>query len=31
MKAASSTANLDPSKHYIAKVQLQDGRHLTCR
>jgi hypothetical protein len=29
MKAANSTANLDPLKHYTAKVHLQDGRHLT--
>jgi hypothetical protein len=28
MKAEASTANLDPDKSYVAKVQLQDGRKL---
>ena len=28
MNAASPTANLDPGKHYVAKVQLRDGRAL---
>jgi hypothetical protein len=28
MKADGSTANLDPGKAYVAKVQLQDGRQL---
>jgi hypothetical protein len=28
MTAASATTNLDPTKSYMAKVQLQDGRQL---
>jgi len=28
MTTAVSTANLDPGRHYIAKVQLRDGRQL---
>jgi len=28
MTAAASTANLDPGKHYVAKVELRDGREL---
>ena len=28
MTAAASTANLDPGKHYVAKVVLRDGREL---
>jgi hypothetical protein len=28
MTASGSTANLDPGKHYVAKVELRDGRQL---
>jgi hypothetical protein len=28
MTAAASTANLGPGKHYVAKVELRDGREL---
>ena len=28
MKASTSTAHLDPEKHYIARVELKDGRLL---
>lgn len=31
MNAAGSTANLEPGKHYIAKVQLRDGRQLKAQ
>jgi hypothetical protein len=30
MTAASSTANLEPGKHYVAKVELRDGRQLNA-
>lgn len=28
MKASASTARLDPEKHYVARVELKDGRQL---
>jgi uncharacterized protein YjbI with pentapeptide repeats len=31
MNAAASTANLDPEKHYVANVQLRDGRQLKAQ